>query len=557
MANEQDQPDWSQLPANPRGFFALPPEFERKDLKRAYNRLIRVYKPEKHPAEFQQIRGAYEQLDRQLRYGQSVEAESQTMPNYEWEAHSGSPSVESTSGSHPPAQEPQAAVSLPLHERLSQEPPLDLYQELTQKRYKDPYDYYALAVLSDVVDRKNPHQFAKWLLLGLQQNPSEHGLLQLMRDFLREQPSPSLANLLVACSKAVPTDNFYPLTEPAWENLLREANFDFCLATLKQCEGNLCGIGIGGQLIFMIRMLRFALWRDKSDWKDRSLDFIEENYEQIPAHMEFELDLLSAAHLYIASRERFLNGNPLRQQIDQAMESYFTLDQVQGDQAILQCQLAMLDNTGEVLAAFPPDNGDEECQAMYTLWDWLSSDVADRYGAQQPQDVNTNLWVGRCQALLKQCRAHTKGSRLGWTWQIVMIIYLCFRGLLYFALPVLLCGLAIAGYFAIFSDDEGVAAIFFLVVLPVIAGVFATIKFNNWLQSRIWYPYCERQGRKNYLRFWRRELIDFLDRSQLNFHMTTQMIAHAASDDLDTWVAHFMQQDYGLAVFATARRFLV
>ena len=354
MTEEHEQPDWSQLPANPRGFFALPAEFERKELKRAYNRLIRMYKPEKHPNEFQKIRAAFEELDLELRYGYAAPTATHQSTDYQWNELAAEVTAPAESSA------PVAKPRLPIHERIETESPQAVYRELADKADKDPYDYFALAILSDVVgDRKDQTQFARWLLEGLKAYPAEHGLLHMMRDYLREvEPSPLLAKLLVACSKAVPTDNFYPLTEPAWENLLREAEFSTCINTLKQCQANLRGIAISGQLIFMIRMLRFALWRDESDWKDRAIDFVEENYEQIPPHMEFELEILSAAHLYVSSRATFLNGDPIRQRIDQAMQSYFTLDQVDGDQAVLQCQLSLLDSTEELLTGFPADGSD-------------------------------------------------------------------------------------------------------------------------------------------------------------------------------------------------------
>ncbi|MEM8943772.1 MAG: hypothetical protein AAGD11_01210 [Planctomycetota bacterium] len=553
MTNENNQPDWNLLPADPRGFFSLSAEFERKELKRAYNRLIRIYKPEKHPNEFQRIRAAFEELDMQLRYGYSMPAPSQRSAEYQWEEI-----VDQRAANEPQHSAETSLPRLPIHERIEAESPQAIYQELAEKSDKDPYEYFALAILADVADRKDPLQFARWLLEGLRVYPSEHGLLHLMRDYLREvDPSPVLSKLLIACSQAVPTDNFYPLTEPAWENLLREADFSACIATLKQCQSNLGGIAIGGQLIFMLRMLRFALWRDKSDWKDQAIDFIEENYEQIPPHMELELEILAAAHRYVGVREEFLNGDALRERIDHAMQSYFTLDQVEGDQAVLQCQLSLLDNTGSLLDEFPAD-GSDECQTMYTLWDWISTDVADRYGVEQPEEVNTNLWLGRCSALLKQCRAHTKGSAGGWRWQLVMLAYLCVKGSLYFLIPTLLCFVLVIGMLGMISDSaEGPLAIV-LLTLSIGAGLYGAWKMSKWLERRFWIPYCMREAKSNYHHLWRREVLDFLDRSQLNFHLATQLMAHASTeDDVDSWVSHFMQQDFALAIFATARRFLV
>ncbi len=61
--------DWRHLPHDPQAFFGLDGDFDRKQLKRAYGALIRQFKPETHPNEFQRIRQAYEQLESRSRYG--------------------------------------------------------------------------------------------------------------------------------------------------------------------------------------------------------------------------------------------------------------------------------------------------------------------------------------------------------------------------------------------------------------------------------------------------------------------------------------------------------
>ena len=60
------------LPNQPEKFFGLDQGYDRRDLKRAYGKAIRLFKPETHAAEFQLIRAAYERLERQLRYGRQL-----------------------------------------------------------------------------------------------------------------------------------------------------------------------------------------------------------------------------------------------------------------------------------------------------------------------------------------------------------------------------------------------------------------------------------------------------------------------------------------------------
>lgn len=83
MMSEGGEPRWELLPDNPVGFFELAGAFDRKTLKRRYTDLIRRFKPEKHPSEFQQIRSAFEALDARLRSGQP-ERPGPTAFRYHW-----------------------------------------------------------------------------------------------------------------------------------------------------------------------------------------------------------------------------------------------------------------------------------------------------------------------------------------------------------------------------------------------------------------------------------------------------------------------------------------
>ena len=129
MKPSASPPDWSLLPHNPVGFFELSNDFDRKTLKRKYNQLIRQYKPEKAPAEFQKIRAAYELLDGRLRYGASPAAPAK--PSFEWEA---AQSKSPTTKKPPTPKTDQAAelieplvakvVEVPIYQRVETESPL-------------------------------------------------------------------------------------------------------------------------------------------------------------------------------------------------------------------------------------------------------------------------------------------------------------------------------------------------------------------------------------------------------------------------------------------------
>ena len=66
--------DW---PKDPRRLLGLGGYFDRSALRRAYTRLIRVYKPEHAPAEFALIRAAYERLEQELAWRSAFQREEE------------------------------------------------------------------------------------------------------------------------------------------------------------------------------------------------------------------------------------------------------------------------------------------------------------------------------------------------------------------------------------------------------------------------------------------------------------------------------------------------
>ncbi len=230
MPSEQQEPDWSRLPHDPAGFFGLSEPIDRRGLKRAYNGLLRQFKPEKAPAEFQRICAAYEALDERLRYGDRATPRHETRPS-SWKDFSEAASTDPSP--HEPAEpRPRRQVvdrtpiprSKPktLSERLETEAPAAIYQELSAQANKSPFDYYALAVLSDLVDRRKPLRFAEWLLSGIKAHPDDGALWRLLHEYIRGPLPPGAeVKLLPIIAGLSRGDFFYPLTEPLWLALLR------------------------------------------------------------------------------------------------------------------------------------------------------------------------------------------------------------------------------------------------------------------------------------------------------------------------------------------------
>lgn len=550
--------DWGLLPQAPLAFFGLTEAFDRKELKRAYNRLLRQFKPEKHPQEFQRIRAAYELLDNQLRYG----AAATPTLEYRWQTDDAVPAnqdvsrppTRSTAFEPPrsPAQDAPKPSAPPLHVRIRQEPLAGVYRQLAEKHHKLPYDFYALAVMSDVVHRKDGQQFLRWLLQGLNEHRQDQALLSLLYEYLRgPTPIEFAARLLVAISKTVRTDEFFPLTENLWHRLLRERPFAEFRKTLEACESNLRDVGIDSRLAFTVEILKAAIWVADADWINRAFALIEENFERVAFQLQNDLDLLDFLRRYISGRPALATAGQLRRQIDEALREFFAGEQASRDRSVLQCQVRIAEDPDATLAAFPLES-DEDYSNFYILWNYVTSDVAERHVAERAP-ANVSAWMSRGRALYETIERRVRGSKQYARSTSLKGLYYLGIGAFYFAVTLS----------AIFPTIAMMGSGFFWdMVMPWLAmglGIGGALWVHfRYLRPR-WKAYEQRQATRRYAELSRGELAAFLQRSHFSHQELRELLFNADISNLtmaQSTADHF-QKDYALAIYAMALHFQV
>jgi hypothetical protein len=566
MDADAHSPEWSLLPHDPRAFFGLADAFDRKDLKRAYNGLIRQFKPEKFPQEFQRIRAAYELLDNHLRYGAALST-SGTADRYTWQTDEAAAKgargrSDAGPGASPKPSTPGAdkvdagPAVLPLKVRLRREPLPDLYRELAAKQHKLPYDFYALAVMSDIVQRKDGLQFVRWVLQGLGEHRRDQALLGLLYEYLRGPvPIEAASGLLTAVSKVVRTDAFFALTESLWRRVLRERSFVEFAATLRACETNLRDVAIDGRLAFTVEILKSAIWVADPQWIDGAFTLIEENFERIPPQVQYDLDVLDMLKKYVAGRPALATAQPLRRQIDDALRAFFSADDATRDRGVLEVAVQIAQDPERLLAAFPMDS-DEDYSNFYVLWAIVTGDVGERYAPEAaPTDVKA--WISRGRALYETVERAVHASGLYRRWTFKKTGYLLGTSLLYVAVAVVavVLGLALSSIAAGMGPYWELGL--FLVVFAVGVAVTGAVHWRN-IHPR-WKAACQRQERALYSDVSRGELAAFLQRSRFTREELKELMFNADIRNLtmaQTTANHF-QQDYGLAIYAMALRFQI
>jgi hypothetical protein len=396
--SDEPEPRWDLLPHAPEEFFGLPDDYDVRDLKRSYNRLIRRFKPEKFPEEFQRIRGAYESLNDARRYGipsrptpppnvppQDVHHnESPRDPGDRREAAEPSP----PSGSSPAEAERQEPAPPSPRERIATTPASVLYAELHARPARTSGDYIMLAFLADVVtqaaapDAEN-ESFAGWLLAGLAEHPHDWGLTELLRDYLcQELPPAEIEQLLLRAVEALPTDRFQYVTERAWDRLLRETPFEQFRNCLRQC-GDRLGRSIDvTELVFYVHILKQALWKADDEFLLDLQQTVEDHYDLLDPWVQGEFELIDSLIAYRERRDEFTSCGPCCRRIDRAIQDWCLLDETEGDRSVLGCQYYLSMRGKRILDELP----DWEADFSWVLipWEQIVDDVLDRLGEPDP-----------------------------------------------------------------------------------------------------------------------------------------------------------------------------
>ncbi|MEZ6013743.1 MAG: hypothetical protein R3F49_01400 [Planctomycetota bacterium] len=363
-----DGPDWGLLPDDPAAFFGLGPGFERADLKRAYARLLRRFKPERSPAEFMRLRAAYERLDARLCYGAE-----EAVPALDPAPIAG---VAPLAGF---AQGPEAAPLEGASRVVDVPPRLDvaaLVRELGPAAARgrvasvvgdDARLWCALALLDDALEAR-PAAFARTLMDGLRAAADTPALVVLLHGALREQVADDVAAALLRESAALthalwhgagaaprrrgpsPRDYWF-LTDHLWLKLAERAPFERFAALLEACRATVGEGGRTGELVLLVRLRRRVALRADDAWLhavDRDLD---EGVRDLPSWAEVEFDLARWLGRYRAVRADVLALHPFCEVLDGALEAIVTGDEAEAERSFLDAMIACVERRDELFAA--------------------------------------------------------------------------------------------------------------------------------------------------------------------------------------------------------------
>lgn len=355
-----EEPNWNDI-HDPIKFFKLDEDFDRKTLKRAYTKLIKQFKPEKFPEEFQKIRQAYEELEEELAYG----IRRPHLPSNELstaiknEVLSEQENNDSTEEFIEPILTPRKSFI----EQVQEKGKTELLKELRSKDNKQAEDYIALAVLEEE-ESQNPIKFLENILTGLKYSHSHAELNEALFQFCRaEYPVEIIPEILEMIRLANPEFSYFYLTEELWKTLLKKESIEDFTSAFKILEMKPSD-QVSNYCIFLIRTIKDFYFKLPQEWLNNQYEFIEENIFELGDNWDYELDFLELIKKYQEKLPDFLAVHDYRQKIHVTIQKCLESDYHDGENAFLSLQEEMirLENWAEV---FPfEDQSAETCLSL-------------------------------------------------------------------------------------------------------------------------------------------------------------------------------------------------
>ncbi len=365
--SEDDEPDWNLLPHDPAGFFGLAPGCGFRALRVAYGSLVRRYKPERSPEEFQKIRAAFESLRRRWDESAATQSASPALP-IEF--------VQPRERARPPSR-PDEEARRDNHGNAASLSPSAEYERLRASDAKTPHDFHTLAILSDRVGGQGAG-FAWWLHAGLRRYPGDPALTRLLSEHLGTDEAVLNAEwLLVATSQAIPNDRFYDVSRPLWERLMGSVAFATFRALVDACEANLEGERGEGYVAFSWRVLAWAVWEQDQTWCDARIGELEALGDDLTRwDASCHRDLVDLLIMYRQARHRICKKRLVRTEMDRTVVACTTSGKRAADSQMVAAQAFLASHERELLREFAPDSLGAEPLLM--VWEHLSAETASR-----------------------------------------------------------------------------------------------------------------------------------------------------------------------------------
>lgn len=353
----------NSLPDDPLELFALNSGFEPIDLKRAYARLIRIYKPETHPAEFMKVRWAYEYLESSLRPSGPMAP----VPDGGWNLSHGfkapqSPQIKKMAG--PKVIKPTTPE---VNSFASMEGLLAEIAVLKGKRDMGERDYVRLALMESA-SRKGGRAASMLVVVeGLASLPGSQMLLDMLTAAASVWPDDADPMVLIRRYLAVSRGADFAIenTYPLWKEAFRRSP----IAEVTKEMEDLCDRQGSPPAVLVLKLTRLGVFRADEAWVRRLRDSSEARLLKVN-HGDDELEAIAMALAYRRERMSLLAGDQsLAKRVDSVVTGAFADPQ---NQAVLDeaLRLAAELRDDPMMALGITQLSEEKYPLLQWIWEW-------------------------------------------------------------------------------------------------------------------------------------------------------------------------------------------
>lgn len=330
-----DLADW---PTDPFELLGINRRTSKVELRKAYVRLIRAYKPEFHPQEFQRIRQAYDSATSYLSWQwidyqtesdhaaeESGDADSPASSSeYQSIFHRGAEDAQPDAGANPSADDPLAGKRPaqrrdPFHDSLPQALE-QAWRDALAGQARDAYArlvalaeeqgareeiclrLYWLLTLSPELDQA---ESVSWLEAGLKQNGHATRMRELYRRHLEHDPAAALTEGMTGVLAAAPNgQELAQLLAWRWEAASLLRRHDLMFRDLQQYRSQVLRDDEGSWLHLVINALDRLCW-DDDPAADEAFQYCVREAEALEhLHVHYDNALIQLDLLVDARRDR-------------------------------------------------------------------------------------------------------------------------------------------------------------------------------------------------------------------------------------------------------------
>ena len=549
-------PPWHLLPDSPWQFFGLGPKATRDDLKLAYSLLIRRFKPDKFPQEFKRIRAAYERVDRWLGSGSSIDDALAALNS----DHPGSmpiPVENSSLQYSSRLSRHRASNRDSMIQSIATRDPVAWYAELAAQVSKSPFEYYVLAVLSDVIDFPSK-KFVDWITEGVAAHPMDADLVALFQGIFSrsELPADELSVILLTTAKTSPSRHYYFLTDSLWRRYVQMVPWATFEARLEACEQALDGNDIAARLAFAVGLMRRAMWRAPIEWLQAKKRWIEEFHVAISGNLEFDHELNCRM---LMLRERFtprLQRGVYGERILQSIRAYCEHDAWDAATKITECQREIADHPEEFLSEF--DFQAEEPTQWCHGWQMICWMILAKLPTQEGPSDQAKVAASIASEMRRFNLRFPWSIRLNAIFRSLLGIFLYI--FVTIAASLLLMFVASVVWINLLGVNSAAGLILLLVAMLI--GVSASIASFRYVQARwnakVIEPFVRRKFIPPYQQKWRLSVAHSMQFLRCPYPWYLEIIPQLCHRNRNshmwpsTWLAPLMTHDLGLILYSAA-----